>query len=220
MRCATPSKVCSACAIASSPIPAERAATVAATAFSRLCGPGMRGSAGSSSSRCELDSGRRARDRAESARHDRRVVGALMLEHPQLGVRVRIERAVAVEVIGLEVEEHADARLQRVHVLELKGRELADDPRVGRDVSDERRERPPDVACDLDGRVGRAKHRAEKLARGGLPVRPGHAQNRVVEQARAELDLAPHGDVALSGAFDQQRLARHSRALHNEIDPL
>ena len=143
-----------------------------------------------------------------------------MLEHPQLCVGVRLEGPVAVEVIGLEVEEHADARLQRVHVLELKGRQLADDPRVGRYLSDERRERPPDVACDLDGRVGRAKHRAEELARGGLPVRAGDTQNRVAEEARAELDLAPYGDVALSRAFDQQRLARHSRALHNQIDPL
>ena len=49
-RCGTPGNVRSASAIASSPIPAARAAAVAAAAFSRLCAPRISGSAGSGSS--------------------------------------------------------------------------------------------------------------------------------------------------------------------------
>ena len=144
----------------------------------------------------------------------------LTLEHPELRVAVRLEGPVAVEVVGLEIEEDADARLQRMHVLELERGELADDPRVVGDRADERRQRATDVAGDLDRPPGGTEDRAEELARGRLAVRPRDAEDRVREEPRAELDLAPHGDGALARARDEQRLARDSRALHDEIDPL
>ena len=119
----------SAAAIASSPRPAARAAAVAAAAFSRLCAPGISGSAGSSSS--AENSIRRPRPgRAEPARHDRDILGGLVLEDPQLGVAVALEGAVPVEVVGLEVEQHGDPRPKLLDVLELEARELADDPCV------------------------------------------------------------------------------------------
>ena len=87
---------------------------------------------------------------AEPARHDRGVRGRLSLEDPELELRVVLERAVPVEVVGLEVEENGNARLQRVNVLQLERRELADDPRVRRRGADERRERAADVSGHLD----------------------------------------------------------------------
>src|SRR5581483_4718957 len=60
------------------------------------------------------------------------------LEDPQLRVPVRVERAVAVEVVRLEVEQDGDLAGERVHVLELEARELADDP-VGGAHARERR---------------------------------------------------------------------------------
>ena len=55
------------------------------------------------------------------------------LEDAELRVDVPLERAVAVEVVGLEVEQDGDARAERLDVLELERRELADDPaRPGR----------------------------------------------------------------------------------------
>ena len=77
-------------------------------------------------------------------------------------------------------------------VLELKGRQLAHDPAVRVNRADERGQRAADVARDLDGRAGGAKHRPEELGRRRLPVRPGDAEHGVREQPRAELDLAPH----------------------------
>ena len=61
----------------------------------------------------------------EPARHDLR---ARALEDAQLRVAVGLERAVAVEVVGLEVEQHRDVAGELVHVLELERRQLADDP--------------------------------------------------------------------------------------------
>ena len=90
------------------------------------------GSAGSGVVGGELDASARARHLAEPARHDRGVLRDLVLEDPELRVAVRLEAAVAVEVVGLEVEQHGDARPELVDVLELEARELADDPRVRR----------------------------------------------------------------------------------------
>ncbi len=131
-----------------------------------------------------------------------------------------LEGAVPVEVVGLEVEEDRDPRLQRVNVLELERGELADDPCVRRRSADERRQRATDVPGHLHRFTRRAKHRTEELGRGRLPVRPGDAENRVRKKERAELDLAPDGHATRSRTLDEQRLTRDSRALHDEIDPL
>jgi len=74
---------------------------------------------------------------AERARDDRRVLPGLSFEHPELRPRVSVERAVPIEVVGLEVEEDTDVRAQGVHVLELERRELAYDPRPVLDRADE-----------------------------------------------------------------------------------
>ena len=64
-------------------MPAARAAAVAAAAFSRLCAPGMSGSAGSSSS--AANSTRRAAPGTRPSRgHDPDVLPGLVLEDPQL----------------------------------------------------------------------------------------------------------------------------------------
>ena len=72
----------------------------------------------------------------EAARHDLR---ARTLEDAELRVAVRLEGAVPVEVVGLEVEQHRDVARERVHVLELEARELADDGRARLDLRARRR---------------------------------------------------------------------------------
>src|SRR5687767_3517613 len=99
-------------------------------------------------------------------------------------------------MVGLEVEEHCNSRAQPMDVLELEARPLAHDPRVASERPVEARQRTTDVAGDRHGPLGRAKDRTEQLARRGLPVRPGDADERVAEKAEAELDLAPDRDPA------------------------
>ena len=62
---------------------------------------------------------------AEAARHDRR---PRPLEDAELRVAVRLEGAVAVEVVRLEIQQHRDFASELVDILELKRRQLADDP--------------------------------------------------------------------------------------------
>jgi hypothetical protein len=123
---------------------------------------------------------------------------------------------VAVEVVRLQVQEHADARSQLVHVLELERRELDDEPRVRR--RSERGERAADVPCDLDGLGGSAEHRTDELHRRRLAVRAGDADERVREQARAELDLAPDRDAARARGRRQGGVAGDAGALDEHVD--
>ena len=159
---------------------------------------------------------RLARDGPEAARHDGDVAGALVLEDAQLGLEVGLEAAVAVEVVGLEVEEDGRARVKLVHVLELEGRDLADDARSGGDRPVELAERAADVASHR-----RAEHQPEQLARRRLAVRPGDRDELGPgEQAVAELELAPHGHPELARARYERRLTRYSRALDHKLECL
>ncbi len=123
-----------------------------------------------------------------------------------------------VEVIRLEVEQHCDPRAELVDPLELETRELADDPGLRGELAVELAERPADVARDRDLLAGGLEDRTEELGCRRLPVRAGHAQDGVRQQARAELDLAPDGHIALAGGLDELRVLRHSRALDDELN--
>ena len=157
--------------------------------------------------RGELDSGQ-----AGSARHDGRLRA---LEDPELRVPVGLVGAVPVEVVGLEVEEDGDAKAQLVDVLELKRGELADDPIRPLDGG----EGVPDVARDGHVPSGRTEDRTQELDRGRLAVRARDADDRGrAEQPIPELDLAPDRNPSAPRLPDERRLARHSRALDEQLD--
>src|SRR5690242_2644783 len=168
----------------------------------------------------ELHVDRATGSRTETAGQDGYVRLGLILEQAQLGVAVGRERPVTVEMIRLEVEQDGDARPEPVHVFELKARQLADDPRVFFDRAVERRHRPADVAGDGDRAISRAEDRAEKLARRGLPVRAGHTDEGIGQEAEAELDLAPDLNAAGTRGRGQRRLTRHAGALDEQVDSL
>ena len=136
--------------------------------------------------------------------------------------RYASKRAVTVEVVGLEVEEHRDVARELVHVLELEARELADDRRAGLDLA---RRRPvsarPTFPATSTRRPAAREDRAEQLGRRRLPVRARDADQRVAgEQPVAELDLAPDRDAARTRSRGERRRSRHARALDDELDTL
>ena len=104
---------------------------------------------------------------AAAARHDLRA-GAL--EDAQLRVAVGLERAVPVEVVGLEVQQHRHLAGELVHVLELEARQLADDERPRLDLAVEVGQRAADVP-----RGRSVQDRAQQLGGRRLAVRAGHA---------------------------------------------
>ena len=217
-RCSTPGNVRKASAIASSSTPDARAAAVAATAFSRLCLPGISGSAGSVVVGSELDAVPAAGNGAEATRDDSDVGFGLVLEDAQLGFAIGVVRSVAVEVIRFEVEQDPTRGRSAMDVLELEARKLAHDPGVSVERTVEARQRTADVARDRDRPIGGTEHRAEQLARRRLAVRAGDADERVPQQAEAELDLAPDRDPTHPCSRRQGRFPGHARALDQQLD--
>ena len=106
-------------------------------------------------------------------------VDARALQDAELGVAVRLERAVPVEVVRLEIQEDGHVARELVDVLELETGELTHDPRVRRQRPVEPRQRPADVAGDRHESTRGSKHRTEQLGRGRLAVRARDADERV-----------------------------------------
>ncbi len=164
----------------------------------------------------ELDAARFSGDGAEAGGEHGRVARLLPLEQPQLRVSVLLEAAVPVEMVGLEVEQDADARPERVHVLELERGELEHEPGAVRRL--EPADRCADVAGDLDGYAAGTEDLADELGGRRLAVRAGDADDRARrEEPRAQLDLAPHRESGRPRSADERRLAGHPRALHQHV---
>ena len=168
----------------------------------------------------ELDPPRRPGYLAEAARDDGDVVRGLVRERAQLrgGVRPRT-CACRSRWSGSRLRAR-DARTQRVRVLELERRELADDPRIARRPPDERRQRPADVAGHL-GAHGRPREASRRAARSSSSSRscPVTATIGLRQQARADLDLAPDRRCrGCRAASTSSVCARDSGALDDDVD--
>ncbi len=127
-------------------------------------------------------------------------------------------RAVPIEMIRRDVEQHRGLRRELERVFELERRCLADDRRARLDRLDERAERGADVAGDGDRQAGLAMDVADQLRRRRLAVRAGHGDELVLKQPPGELQLAEHRNPALARRFNDRRLRRNARALHERAD--
>src|ERR687896_84885 len=121
-------------------------------------------------------------------------------------------------MVRLEVEQHCNSRSQPMNVLELEARQLAHDPRVVCEDAVKVREGTADVAGHSDRPAGGTEDRAEQLACRGLPVRPRDTDERISQEAGAELDLAPDRDPARPRGRRQRRVSRYAGALDQQLD--
>ena len=221
MRCGTPSNVASASAIASSSIPAARAAAVAAAAFSRLCGPGMRGSAGSGSSAANSTRVALAGYGAEPARHDRGVRRRSVARRSGACVRVALERAVPVEVVGLEVEENGDRAASSVSTSSSWNDESSQTTHAsgGAEPTSDVSGRPtfPATSTGLPAARNTAPRSSVVVVLPFVPVTPRIGFGR--SRAPSSISLQT-GTPRVRARSHEHRLTRDSRALHDEIDPL
>ena len=164
--------------------------------------------------RCEA--AREVPRRRVVAVQDREVVRLLTCEQAGLGRDVPLERPVAVEMIGGDVQEAADPGPKALHPFELEARHLGDGHLgVGPDGGDERRaevpphEGPPTRADE--GQAGEARRRA-------LPVGAGDRDHGTAEQPRGDLDLAPDRNAAAEGRRQERHVARDPGTRDDEVD--
>ncbi len=122
-------------------------------------------------------------------------------------------------MVGRDVQQHADAGMQRVHVLELEARELADDPAALGQLADEPGDGVADVAGDGARHAPGLEHRADQARRRRLAVRAGDADPGVLrpEQAERQLDLAPDRQACRARSDDHGRARRDAGALDDDV---
>jgi hypothetical protein len=142
---------------------------------------------------------------------DRGVAGALPHEQLRLGLRVRREAAVAVQVVRLEVQHHRDPRPERLHRLHLERRHL--EHRHVQRAPHQLERRAPDVARRLGAQPGGAQQPRGELGRGGLAVGAGDRDHRDRQRAPGQLHVAERAARAPGPARP-----RHARARHHEVE--
>src|SRR5262249_40397147 len=130
----------------------------------------------------------------------------LVLEQAELRAHVLRHRSVTIEVVGSDLQGHADTRTEAVDVLELEAGQLAGDPGVRANAAGQVAQWPPDVAGNLDGDIPGLQHASHQLGGGRLAVGARDADDRALDQPVAELDLAPDRH-ARTPRGDDQRVA-------------
>ena len=155
---------------------------------------------------------------AEPAGHD---LCARALEDAELRVAVRVERVVAIQVIRLHVEQNRDVARKRLDILEGEARQLDDERCIRVDFVGDLAQRRVLVPCERRAAAGVLEDRAEQPCRRRLPLRAGDPDDGVsVQEAVAELDLAPEGKCAGPRSGDRRRARRDPGALDDELDTL
>src|SRR5205814_8318309 len=100
--------------------------------------------------------------------------------------RVVLDRAVPVEMIGADIEQDADRRIERRREVDLVGRAL-DYVRMPAARRLEREDRGADIAAALGLMAGARQDVGEECRGGGLAVGAGDRNERGVRRAGAAL---------------------------------
>ena len=134
-------------------------------------------------------------------------IGRLLLgKNARLRRRIFVDGRVAIEVVGREVEQHRDPRLERLRALELKTARLDDVDRLFRRGLDLRAQRQADVAADEDAVAAGLEHAAGQRRGRRLPFRPGDGDDAAAQPAGRELELARDRNARASGGLDRREV--------------
>ncbi len=148
---------------------------------------------------------------------DAAVVLVLLGEDALFGQRVVFEGAVAIEVVGRDVEDDGDLRMELLGGFKLEAGDFENVPGgVGR-VFNEGDDGNADVAADLRGDSGFLKNFAEERGRGGLAVGTGDGEDLSFEEAGGELELADDGAAEVAGLNQFGRVERNAGADDDEV---
>ena len=158
--------------------------------------------------------GRRARrrgrrDRVVAVEHEQ-VVIALVLEDARFRSDVVVERAVPVEMVFGEAEQHRDPRPERLRERELERGHLGhEDIDI---VVDGVEEGATDVAGRGGAPPGRFEHRRRQARHRRLPVGARDGDDRHARPVGCQVDLAPDGDARGARGNDRRMRFGDERA--------
>src|SRR5690242_19271157 len=146
-----------------------------------------------------------------------KIAGLLVFENARFGRGIGVHGAVAVEMIGSVIQEHADVGTEGGDEFELKAAEFGDGPGAlggGFDAGNQGR---ADVAGEQSGETRAAQNVFDERGRGGLAVGAGDADEFAFEETEGELDFAPDGDALLTRGAEDGSIGGNTGAGNDEI---
>ena len=108
---------------------------------------------------------------------------------------VVLEGAVAIEVVGSDVENDGDLRMKLEGAFKLEAGDFKDRPGVVGALVDEGDDGNADVAADQCGQAGFQKDFADERGGGGLAVGAGDGEDFAFEEASGEFEFADDGQA-------------------------
>src|SRR5690348_3534587 len=143
-----------------------------------------------------------ARCRVVGIQHSK-VTDSLVFEDARLGGGISVHGAVPVEMIGSQVQEHADVGTEGIDEFELEAAEFHYRPGAFRGGVGAGNQRRADVSGEQGGNSRTAQNVFDERGCGGLAVGAGDAEHLSLEETESELDFAPDVDALLTrGAED------------------
>ena len=145
------------------------------------------------------------------------VAGALVGEDARLGPGVAVEVGMPIQMVGRQVEQRRNPRMEGVGRLELEAAGFDDMQRVGCGRGHVRAERHADVAAHQH-RVARGlEHLADERRGRRLPLRAGDGDEAALQPTRGQLQFADDRHTSRAGSCQFGQLGRHAGARHDQI---
>ena len=130
---------------------------------------------------------------------------------------VVFKAAVAVEVVGRDVEDDGDGGVELLSRFELEAGDFEDGPGGVGGFVDEGDDGHADVAADEGGNAGLLQDFAEQRGGGGLAVGAGDGEDLALEEAGGEFEFADDGAAEAFGLHEFGRVERDAGADDDEV---
>ena len=127
----------------------------------------------------------------------------LVLENSRLGGTVTLECVMAVQMIGREIQEHADVWLELFDKLQLKAAEFRNSDGVFIGLFDAGNQGRADVARQNRGETRVFQNVLDQRSRCRFSIRTGNPDEPPFQKAVRQLDLAPHCDAFCASELQQ-----------------
>ena len=134
-----------------------------------------------------------------------------------LGQRVVLKGAVPVEMIGRDVQDHRDLRMELFRAFELEAGNLQHRPRAFAALIDEAHHRHADVAGDQRRQTRLLQDFAGQRRRRGFAVGAGDGQDLAFQKARGQFQLADHRAAEVAGLHQFGRIQRHTGTDYDQV---